>query len=153
MASLKQELEGRLHRAAHAIEKAFDRSREKIGGAFAPTVEDAQHIAAYRGYATGEKLVVSGRVLANPSVDEAEDDDNWWKNLGGLWQRVNSREVAGAEVLLRYQQEERVAVTDNEGYYQYEFELRPGESDGGHEFWTAVDAAVPDASSEVAAQG
>jgi phosphatidate phosphatase APP1 len=156
MGSLKSELEERLHRAAYAIERAIDRGRERIGGALAPTVEDAQHLAAYRGYATGEKVVVSGRLLANAPLDEAGEEDNWWKNLGSLWQRLNSREIPGAEVSLRYKDDERIVVTDDEGYYQYEFELSPkdvpDERGGGHQFWTAVHALVPGASEEVVAQ-
>ena len=155
MAGLKRELERHLHRAAHAIERAIDRGREKLGGALVPSVEDAQHIATYRGYATPDKVVVSGRVLANPAVEEAEATDNWWQNLGGLWQRVNSREVPGAEVVLRHDGEECVVVTDDEGYYRYEFELCPeardaeSKDDGEHGFWTVVHALVPASSDEV----
>lgn len=154
MGSLKKELERRLHQAAIAVEAAIDRHRQKAGGAWAPGAEDARHIAAYRGYATADELVVSGRVLANPPVEEADESDSWWKNLGSFWQRVNSREIPGVEVSLQYGDDKRSVVTDDEGYYRCEFELSPedGDKESGHDFWSAVHASLPGAKEELVAQ-
>ncbi len=146
MGTLKTQIEKRLHRAAQAFEAALDRGRETLGGSFAVrTPADAEHIAAYRGYATPDKIIASGRVLANPPAQAAGDDDRWWRNFGSLWRRIHSREVPGAEVVLRHGEERQTVVTDDEGYYHAEFELREPEAAPNREFWTRISASVPDA--------
>lgn len=151
MGTLKTKIEKQLHRAAQAFEAALDRGREVLGGPFAvPTAAEAEHIAAYRGYATPDKIVASGRVLANPAAREATDDDRWRQNFGNLWRRIHSREVPGARVVLRHGEQQQTVITDEEGYYHVEFDIRESETPNPHEFWTRISATVPDAETETA---
>lgn len=142
MSDWKTEIEKQVHAAAVVVERAIDRSRDKLG--LLPGVEDVEHVQAYCGYATVDQVIVTGRVLANQPERPAEEDDNWWNNLGAMWRRVNSSEVIGAEVKLRYAGVEQTVTTGEEGYYQAIFDrVDPGMDDGLHGIWSKVSARVP----------
>ena len=61
MSSWKHDIERRLHRAAQAIEVAIDRGRHHLGGAFDPAPKHADHIVAYRGFATATHVIATGK--------------------------------------------------------------------------------------------
>lgn len=142
MSDWKSEIEKRVHAAALVVERSIDRSRDQLG--LLPDVEDVEHVQAYCGYATVDQVIVMGRVLANQPARPAEEDDNWWNNLGAMWRRVNSNEVIGAEVKLSYAGAEQTVKTGEEGYYQAIFDRVDAGSDAElRGMWSKVDARVP----------
>jgi len=148
MSDWKREIEKRVHEAAIVVERAIDRSRDKLG--MLPDVKDVEHVQAYCGYATADQVNVMGRVLANQPARPAEEDDNWWNNLGAMWRRVNSNEVIGAEVLLNYAGIEQTVTTGEEGYYQATFDrVDPGMDSGLRGIWSKVSVCVPAAERKV----
>ena len=148
MSDWKTEIEKRVHEAAIVIERAIDRGRDKLG--LLPDVADVEHIDAYCGYATPEQVIVMGRVLANQPARPAEEDDNWWNNLGAMWRRVNSNEVIGAEVVLNYAGVEQTVTTGDEGFYQGIFDrVDPGIDGELSGIWSKVGARVPGADEKV----
>jgi len=151
MSDWKREIEKRVHEAAIVVERAIDRSRDKLG--LLPDVEDVEHVQAYCGYATVDQVIVMGRVLANQPARPAEEDDNWWNNLGAMWRRVNSNEVIGAEVALSYAGVEQTVTTGEEGYYQATFDrVDPGDDADLRGIWSKVSARVPAADRTVEAE-
>ncbi len=148
MSDWKTEIEKRVHEAAVVVERAIDRSRDKLG--LLPDVEDVEHVQAYCGYATTDQVIVMGRVLANQPARPAEEDDNWWNNLGAMWRRVNSKEVIGAEVVLNYAGVEKTVTSGDEGYYQATFDrVDPGMDAELRGIWSKVRARVPAADRKV----
>lgn len=117
---------GILHRVAENVEKEFDhrayRVREKLGW------RDGVRAYPYRGYATGGRLVLSGRVLQG-QIRAESDRDLLWHDLARLFQRFESDEVPGARLIARWGGEERELVSDDEGYFQLEMEGGPARGD------------------------
>ncbi|MEO8352383.1 MAG: phosphatase domain-containing protein [Chthoniobacteraceae bacterium] len=75
-------------------------------------------ICAYRGFATGHRILVSGRVFANRPVTGATETDGTWRNLVSTWQRWNSVEVPGARVILTHGEAEVAVTCGGDGFYR-----------------------------------
>lgn len=73
-------------------------------------------VETYRSYGTARLAFVRGRVLAEPDHARSGPEDRWWRNLGGTWRRMRSREVPHARVTVRFQGTETEAVADAEGH-------------------------------------
>lgn len=94
-------------------------------------------VQTYRSFGTSHRLQVRGRVLVDRGIAAADDQATVWQNLLGAYKRLHSREVAGAELRLRYGSVEQSVRTDDEGYFTAELELRnPILSDDS---WSVVD--------------
>lgn len=94
---------------------AWHRFSRKMG------LHEPRQIVAYRGYGNAERVWVQGRLLANKLYGGPKDDDRWWENLLASYQRWESDEVPGEDVLLTYGTVAKTVTTDNEGYYYSEF--------------------------------
>src|SRR5688572_7550930 len=88
-----------------------------------------RHIAAYRGYADGTSVELTGRVLAEPPLGGPGEKDGWWDNLLNTYRRFESDEVPGVEVVAQYRGRQGRAVTDHEGYYRISMELEGHDAD------------------------
>ena len=95
------------------------------------------HIAAYRGYATATKVVVSGRVLTNKSAAEPGDHHSLWRNLLDTYRRFATDEVPKLPVTIRCGDHEQTVTTDSEGYYHAEL---PRGRQSDDQFWFDVTA-------------
>lgn len=80
-------------------------------------------IVAYDGYGTDEQIRLCGRVLENPKIKIADDNDSLWDNLLNMYRRFESDEVAGAKVLARFGGVEQEVVANEEGFF--EVTIRP----------------------------
>ena len=93
-------------------------------------------ISAYRGYATRERVFVSGRVLASELPGELRGHDTLWRNLRDTYRRFATDEVPKVAVTVRFEEQEQTTQTDAEGYYHAELP-RTGSSD---QFWLTATA-------------
>ncbi len=59
---------------------------------------DPLQIVAYRGYGTAQAVTVRGRVLEDPGLSPAADNDSVWTNLANMARRFASDEVPNAQV-------------------------------------------------------
>lgn len=99
-------------------------------------------VLPYRGYATSDKLVLTGRVLRDEGFAASEKPGTPWQNLFELYKRLSSNEVPGARVRARFRGMEQVAVTDREGYFGIDMALdRPIDVPG----WNSVELELIDA--------
>jgi phosphatidate phosphatase APP1 len=110
-----------LHHAAASAEDFVDRARWQLRRKTGR--DQVRQIVAFRGYADAEKVRLSGRVLANHPSGGPLDDDGWWDNLVNTWRRWESDEAPGAELVVRFGDQEQTAVSDEEGYYQIDLPL------------------------------
>lgn len=77
-------------------------------------------IVVYHSFINDKILKISGRVLENKSIKEAESDDSAWENFVASYKRMNSDEVRNAKLAITFQEKEYQAVSDKEGYFHFE---------------------------------
>ena len=104
----------------HSLENRFDLlkfSIKKKRGNFDPI-----QVIPYLGYGSEKVSYIKGRVLENKGITGASSSDNLWKNLGNMFKRFESDEVAGTELKFSYNKKEYSLLTDQEGYFELNFE-------------------------------
>lgn len=99
-------------RLAHSVDRRVGSVRSRLGSV------GARQVVPYRGFGHPGEVFVSGRVLANSPAPPIDAGDAWWRNLAGAFRHLESDEVAGARLRLRFARMERDAVTDEEGFYR-----------------------------------
>lgn len=85
--------------------------------------EDPLLIMPYRGYGTPERLYLKGRVLQDQGIKLREENASVWQNLRNMYRRFESDEIAGARVRAYFGTAQQEVVSDDEGFFQVEFEL------------------------------
>ncbi|HEX6203816.1 MAG TPA: phosphatase domain-containing protein [Thermoanaerobaculia bacterium] len=76
-------------------------------------------IASYFGYATADRVLLSGRVL-DDEPHHPPEDPSLWTNFWNTLERIDSDEVPGARVRLDLAGESATAEADEEGYFRFE---------------------------------
>lgn len=103
-------------RLKHGYKRRFDRWR-------------GLRIAAYFGYATRQRLFLSGRVL-DDEPHHPPEDPSMWTNFWNTLARIDSDEVPGARVRLEIAGATAEADCDDEGFFHFELptpeSLAPG---------------------------
>lgn len=102
--------EGKLDRLKGRLSRRFSREEGE---------EDPIIILPYRGYGTAQKLFLKGRVLQDEGIAPASEEDSLWRNFVNTYKRFESDEVPGAQVRARFHGTEQVAVTNEEGYFEF----------------------------------
>ena len=104
-------------------------------------------ICAYRGYATHERVHISGRVLSSKTPGDRPDGESLWRTLRDTYRRFKTDEVPNVPVTIRFEDQEETVVTDAEGYYHAELS-RSGQHD---EMWLTADARCDCRGAEISA--
>jgi len=121
--ALAAELEGR-------VDSAMARRADRKGR------RDPLIIHAYRGYGTNDRVRVRGRVLEDAGIPAAGERDSAWRNVLSAVRRLESDEVPGARVGVRFAGVTQELVTDAEGYF--DTWLAPREALHGDTLWHEV---------------
>jgi phosphatidate phosphatase APP1 len=131
----RQRLWARVVRSAARIELVVDRLtiglRQRFGKA-GPLA-----ILAYRGFGTGDRVTVLGRVVESRSISLPSPGDTRWRNAMRVVRTFHTREVPAAEVELRLGGNSARVKADEEGYFRASF-ATPG-LPMGIEGWQPVD--------------
>ena len=77
----------------------------------------------YTGYANDTRLIMRGRVVRERKATQAEPQTSAWRNFVALVRLLNSAEIAGAKVCAHFRSRDYEAVSDREGYYEFNIEL------------------------------
>jgi phosphatidate phosphatase APP1 len=85
--------------------------------------DDPIQIVPYIGYGTPQRLILKGRVLEDNGITSAEENDTIWANLLNMYRRFESDEIAGARVRASFGGARQDVLTDDEGYFDLEFDL------------------------------
>jgi phosphatidate phosphatase APP1 len=96
----------------------------KVLGKLGLAGERELNIFAYKGFGRPDYFFLSGRVLRNSDILRKETD-RFWHNMVNNFRRFNSREVAGAELEIEFQNLSFKTVSDPEGYFLIEQTLDP----------------------------
>ena len=89
-----------------------------------PEHADQVVILPYRGYGTGEKIVLQGRVLEDEGFVPDDPRARHWRNLVEFLKRVESDEVPYARVRAGIGNVVKEARADREGYFRVELAAR-----------------------------
>jgi phosphatidate phosphatase APP1 len=81
-------------------------------------------VVPYAGHGTRQRMRLTGRVLEEKKLRLPAADDPAWRNLRAMIKRFLSAEVPGARVRARFGEEDRVAVADDEGFFDVCLEPR-----------------------------
>ncbi len=108
---------GTLEQGFDNLRSHFRRPAQKIKGI---------RIVPYRGFSNGKALFLKGRVLRNPFLLTPRDRESALHNLWDTYRRFNTREMAGVQVELRWNESMHIATTDDEGYFTFELQDLPG---------------------------
>ena len=71
----------------------------------------------YGGHGTKEQLRLKGRVLEERKIRLPREDDPAWRNFRSMLRRFLSSEVPGARVRARFEEETKVSVANDEGFF------------------------------------
>jgi phosphatidate phosphatase APP1 len=105
-----------------------------------------RQVVPYRGFGNAREVFLTGRVLANPATGPVTAGDSWLRNLHRAFDHLESDEVPGARVRIRFAGSSIEALTDEEGYYRAW--LTPGPLEPGRLWHNAdVDVLARDAAS------
>ena len=80
-------------------------------------------LVPYTGYANDRRLIVRGRVLRARKTTLLEPHTSAWRNFVALVRLLNSAEVGGARVCAHFRSHDHDAVTDREGYFEFNIDL------------------------------
>jgi phosphatidate phosphatase APP1 len=80
-------------------------------------------LVPYTGYANRTRLIIRGRVIRERKTTPAEPHVPGWRNFIALTRLMRSAKVPGAEVCLCLNSREVRAVTDKEGYFEFDVAL------------------------------
>jgi phosphatidate phosphatase APP1 len=81
-------------------------------------------IQPYRGFGNRQIVSLSGRVLENKPAGSPKENARWWENVRAMINRFATDEAPGARVQGEFQGVTQEAVTDDEGYFSFEFPVR-----------------------------
>ena len=135
-------------RIATEIEDRVDRVREEVERRTGR--ERPVRVVPYRGYGRPDVARVRGRVLRGAGPGPATPEDRWWVNLANTYRRIESDEVPGARLRVRFRGAEAEGTADLEGHF--DIEVQPHDPPPGDRFWheAVIELVDPPADSETA---
>lgn len=143
-----------LLKAADTTERTIDRFKSGLKWRY----DLWRHLTIhpYRGFGRRSgPLHLRGRVLDDRQVREPHPDQSTWRNAINTLRRIESDEIPGARVRLRFGEQTLYATTDEDGFFTFHFE--PEEALPSDRVWHEVqlelEAPVPDDPEDAAATG
>ncbi len=110
-----------LGQVSYDIEQHVDRfklSFKKRTGRLGPL-----QILAYNGHGTENRFFLKGRVLEGNAISQATDTDSIRTNMQATFKRFSNVEIPGVRVRASVDGISKIAVTNNEGYFDLDFRL------------------------------
>jgi phosphatidate phosphatase APP1 len=111
-----------VHQPLRLVEHRYDTLKWRLKRRFGWI--DPMHIMPYRGFGNRISVSISGRVLEAKDVGSPKEDAPWWKNVRAMINRFASDEAPGAVVRAEFQGQAQETITDDEGYFSFEFPIR-----------------------------
>lgn len=112
-------MEKNLRKSLHFVEQGFD----NLKAAFLHRrgyIKDVRLISYY-GYGNDNLISFEGRVLKDREIAATRSNDTIFENIERMYKHFGSIELPGVSVTATYGLESRSTLTDDEGYYKFEF--------------------------------
>lgn len=84
------------------------------------------HIMPFKGFGNEQEIFFVGRILRDRGIGFSTIEDSRWRNFVNMYKRFASWEMPGLRVLARFQEEEQLVITDEEGYFQVQLKKEEG---------------------------
>lgn len=123
---------------AHDVEGEFDALKYRLAARLGR--DDPLLVLPYRGYGSRRRLYLKGRVLEDEGITPSTDNDSVWRNLLNTFRRVDSDEVPGARLRVRFRDVEKDVVADEEGFF--EVWLEPSSPAPADRLWHEVEVKL-----------
>ncbi len=104
--------------------------------------EEPLVVEIYRGYRSSERVFIQGRVMEYENI-EVDSADRRWTNFVNALRRLETDEIAGAEVEVQYRGRAFRRTTDSEGYFTIHEPIAETLDDQSWERVTARIVSVP----------
>jgi phosphatidate phosphatase APP1 len=127
-------------RTATRIEKQVDRGKVRLSRKLRPN--RAVRVVPYRGFGGPAGVRVRGRILYGSPPRPSSPEDRWWQNLANAYRRLESDEVPGARVRVRFLGAETEVVADDEGHFHASLPAGAALSAGG--YWHEAEIELVD---------
>lgn len=111
LANWQREIAGLIQR----VEAPFDRLKYRLGPRL--TGVDPYMIIPYLGFGSQEFVDLKGRVIEDKGILPSKETDRFWHNIINMYRRFESDEIPFARVRVQFQDNEQVAVADEEGFF------------------------------------
>lgn len=98
-------------------------------------------IEPYRGFGNQKQAWIKGRVLTDYGVDAPTPDDTKWDNFYRVLTQYVSNEQPNVEVQATLEGQTLTTLTDKEGYFEFNFELKKPLPQ--HTHWHEVQLSLP----------
>lgn len=134
----------RAARAATSIEDRIDLLKQKISTNLG--LDDPLMIQPYIGFGNETLFTIRARVLQKETDHIATADDTLWHNILNTYRFLESDEVPGAVVEATCAGVTQTAVSDDEGYVTFTFEIETPLTEDVHHFpvqFNLIQAHVP----------
>lgn len=105
---------------ANNIDDYFDGMKQRLSRKLG---NEPITIVPYDGYGSDQQIRLCGRVLENPGLKTAQDNDSLWDNLLNMYRRFESDEVPGAKVVARFGDVEQEVIANEEGFFEVVIQL------------------------------
>lgn len=81
-------------------------------------------IVAYQGYGSDKEIFLVGRVIRDNRIGKSTAEDSVWKNIDKMFRRFQTVIIPGVRVKAEIRGEEFEAITNEEGYFEFEIKLQ-----------------------------
>lgn len=126
--------------AFHRIEVVWDAAR------FRWKVElgllDRLEVLPYRGYGTRDSIYLKGRVLEEKGITRSSLTATTYENFRNMIRRFNSSEIPNATVRGRHSGVEADTEANEEGFFEFNFDLPTGVEPDGKFEWHPVEVEL-----------
>ena len=80
-------------------------------------------IVPFEGFGNEKEILLVGRVIRDNRIGDSAPEDSIWKNIGKMRRRFMSVVIPKVQVKAEFQGEEFLAMTDEEGYFEFKIRL------------------------------
>lgn len=80
-------------------------------------------IVPYEGYGTDRDIFLVGRVIRDNRIGKSTAEDSVWRNIDKMFRRFQTLVIPGVRVKAEIRGQEFIALTDEEGYFEFEVEV------------------------------
>lgn len=111
----KENLKNAIARVEHLISMSKFNFKERFN------LLEPIKIFPYHGFGNKNYVFIKGRVLENEKVRQKDPDGSDWQHLKNTYKRFESDEIPKIKVKARFAGREQETLTDEEGFFEFEF--------------------------------
>ncbi len=120
-----------IRKSLHAVEKKLDRLKDNYFKQ-KNTIKNIR-LVSYYGYGNNNLINIEGRILKDRKITIAKSDDTIFENIERMYKHFNTIELSGVSITATYGNETKTTISDEEGYYKFQFPFQPNNNQSWHQ--------------------